>query len=256
MEQQPSAPDEQQPKPPSQPALAVDLRDSYVSLCVSPGFEVVAQHMRNQRNIALFMAQFMEEFSVLQVEFAKKCFQLCEGSNALFQRSFVQKAWLGIKSIGQSNEALVEVGTTHTAWQSVRETVCSTAQGHAELGGVARDGIAGSLLAYLKETEEQAAKVEAWGVRLTEAMNNYVKKAEDAKSVYHSKARGARMASKILEEAEKQVVIGGITRGIILTTSRMDKMKEAAEKAKEEELESAKEYRVALDLVNLIQLLF
>ncbi len=80
-------------------------------------------------------------------------------------------------------------------------------------------------------------------------MANYVKRAEDAKSVYHSKARGARMASKILEEAEKQAQIGGITRNIILSVSRMDKMKEAAEKSREEELESAKEYKAALDLV-------
>lgn len=80
-------------------------------------------------------------------------------------------------------------------------------------------------------------------------MANYVRRAEDCKSVYHSKARGARVASKILEEAEKQAQIGGLTRNIILTSSRMDKMKEAAEKSTQEELDSAKDYRAALELV-------
>jgi hypothetical protein len=288
----------------------VDLRDSYLALVVSPGFEAVHVHLRHQRSIAEFMAGFMDEFATLNLDFAKKMEALAEGTNARFERSFVQKAWLGIKSIGQSSETLSEIGTTNTAWQSVREGVQNFGIRHAHLSAAVKDGPAASLMAYLKESEvlandifslrffffffkkknkEQASKIESWGLRLTEglfvcfvlfcfvlfclclfcfvlfclfvcfiglklslfttAMANYVRKAEESKSAYYSKARGARMASKILEEAEKQSQIGGITRNIILTSSRMDKMKEAAEKSREEELESAKEYRAALELV-------
>jgi hypothetical protein len=242
--------EEQRPLPPQQQpaAAAVDLRDSYVSLTVSPGFEAALEHLKRERQIASFMSQFFGEYAALELETAKKLQALAEGASARFERSFVQKAWLGIKT-GQSNEVLQEVGTTQTAWQSVRESVLLMSSAHQQMGQQVQESVAASLRNYLAESEDAAGKVEVWGVRLSEAMANYVKRAEEAKNTYHSRARAARMATKILEEAEKQSQIGGITRGIILTSSRMDKMKEAAEKSKEDEIQSAQEYRVALDLV-------
>jgi hypothetical protein len=242
--------EEQRPLPPQQqPAVApVDLRDSYVSLTVSPGFEAALEHLKRERQIAMFMSQFFGEYAALELETAKKLQALAEGASARFERSFVQKAWLGIKT-GQSNEVLQEVGTTQTAWQSVRESMLLMSSAHQQMGQQVQESVASSLRNYLAESEEAAGKVEVWGVRLSEAMANYVKRAEDAKNTYHSRAKAARMSTKILEEAEKQSQIGGITRGIILTSSRMDKMKEAAEKSKEDEIQSAQEYRLALELV-------
>ncbi len=240
----------QPPQPQAAPSASapVDLRDSYVSLTVSPGFEAALEHLKRERQIAAFMSQFFGEYAALEQETAKRLQALAEGATARFERSFVQKAWLGIKT-GQGNEVLQEIGTTQTAWQSVRESVLLMSSAHQQMGQQVQDSVAASLRAYLAESEEAAAKVETWGTRLSEAMANYVRRAEEAKNNYHSRARAARMASKILEEAEKQSQIGGITRGIILTSSRMDKMKEAAEKAKEDEIQSAQEYRLALELV-------
>ena len=82
-------------------SAVADLRDSYVALVVAPGFEAVHAHLRNQRSIASFMAVFLDEFSSLALEHARRLQALAESGAARFERSFVQKAWLGIRAIGQ-----------------------------------------------------------------------------------------------------------------------------------------------------------
>jgi hypothetical protein len=74
-------------------------------------------------------------------------------------------------------------------------------------------------------------------------------KCEEAKESYYGKARSARLAQKILEEAERQSQIGGITRAALFTESRLSKLRESATRSREEEAQSALAYRDALDLV-------
>lgn len=99
-------------------------------------------------------------------------------------------------------------------------------------------------------SKEAVLKVESWGSRLREAMQNYIRKSDEAREVYHGKSRSARMAQKIQEEAERQAQIGGITRAALLPESRLQKLREATARAREEELQSSLAYRSALDVVS------
>jgi hypothetical protein len=81
-------------------------------------------------------------------------------------------------------------------------------------------------------------------------MAGYIRKSEEARETFHSKSRSARLATKILEEAERQQQLGGITRAALLTESRMAKLRESASKAHEEETQSGLAYRAALDVVS------
>lgn len=154
------------------------------------------------------------------------------------------------------------------AWTTLRERMTVMGLGHKHVAA-AIDKVADTLRAYLDgacvffcaylcglpltcvaaATRDAAAKVDNWGSRLADAMNGYIRKSEEAKDVFHSKSRNARLAAKILEEAERQAEKGGYTRAALLTESRMTKLREAALRAHEEEQQSGLAYRVSLDTV-------
>ena len=243
-------------KPAVSPAVAArppldlpsDPRDTFVSLVVEPGFEKCNERLSESRQIMEFMGEFFKEYADIQLDCARRLQALTESSCAKFERSFVKKAWLGITG-STSSQQINEVGTVNEAWQSIREAVGRVATANHVCGTAIKENVVMSVNGYLDKTQEIANKTDSWGSRLADAMSNYVRKAEEAKNDYHNKARACRYQQKILEEAEKQSLIGGIARSAILTGSRMTKLKEAAEKARNDEVQSAKEYKEALELV-------
>ncbi len=87
----------------------------------------------------------------------------------------------------------------------MRERMAATGKAYRDTAARVNRCVDG-MVAYLEGSKEAAAKVVSWGTRLSEAMETYVRKAEDAKQDFHQKSRSARMAHKILDEAERQGV--------------------------------------------------
>lgn len=85
----------------------------------------------------------------------------------------------------------------------MRERMASTGKAYRDVAARI-NRCADGMVMYLEGSKEAAAKVETWGARLSEAMENYVRKAEEAKQDFHQKSRSARVAYKILDEAERQ----------------------------------------------------
>lgn len=126
----------------------IDLRDQFVSLVVRPGTPVVAQHLRESRQVMAHMSDFLEEFSKLEAEHARKLHALSNSAHAKFETASVTQratSWLGLKSSGVATETISEYGTTNAAWQSVRDGVTAAANVHQQMGALVQAQIVDSM---------------------------------------------------------------------------------------------------------------